>query len=375
MRFINLKYRTGFWKYVSPGRYVIIAGAIFFLFSEIGFISDLVSKGSFTETGLFVNVVYTGLVGVLYFYTFTKNFKALPLTILYQVLVGLYAWNGTNHMSSTSFQARAAFDGYAILVSIVLGYLLFIVFITFEGIRNLRYRIEMNLAHDLHSSLVPKVDLRKNGFEVYGVSKPTDEVGGDLIDVIDNGGATVCYIADVSGHGVAAGSMMGMFKSAVRVLLNANKSLESILAETTKTLHYLRKKDMFLTCAFLKFNSNHTVEFSTAGHLPILRLRDDSAAFEELVIKQLPIAATDSFVYNTELVEFGKGDLFVLLTDGITETADRSQNEFGLQLVKEIIIKNRNQPLIDMYTSVDKKVSAFGKQKDDQTVLLVRCLQ
>lgn len=374
MRITNFKYRTGFWKYVPLRRYTIFAGAIFSLFSSIGFISDLVSEGSFTEIGLFAIAVYTGLVAVLYFYTFTKNIKILPLTILFQIGIGVYAGNGTNHMSSISFRSRAAFDGYGILISIVLGYLLLIIFITREGIKNFRYRTEMSLARDLHSNLVPKVDTKNSNFEVYGIAKPTDEVGGDLIDFVDTEDGTVCYIADVSGHGVAAGAMMGMFKSVVHVLLNANKPLKSILVETTKTLYYLRKKNMFLTCAFLKFNLNHRVEFSTAGHLPILRLRNNSDVFEEMVIKQVPIAVTDCFDYKTEVVEFDKGDLFVLLTDGITETTNRLKEEFGLQTVKDNISKHRKEPLIDIYNNIDNTVSNFGKQKDDQAILLIRCL-
>jgi hypothetical protein len=374
LRITNFRHRTGFWQYIPLSRYAIFAGAIFFLFSGIGFISDLVSKGSFSDLRLFVNVAYAGFVAVLYAYTFTKNFKFLPLAILFQIAVGIYAGNGTNRMTPLEFQTRAAFDAYGILISIILGYLLLIVFITREGIRNLRYRTEMNLAHELHSSLVPRIDTKNSNFGIYGISKPTNEVGGDLIDVFENEETTVCYIADVSGHGVAAGSMMGMFKSAVRVLLNDNKPLKSILVETTKTLYHLKKKNMFLTCAFLKFNSDRTVEFSTAGHLPILRLSKGSDKFEELVIKQVPIAATKYFDYKTAAVEFEKGDLFILLTDGITETTNRLKEDFGLPKIKEIIFKHKEEALINIYEYIDEDISSYGKQKDDQTILLIRCL-
>ena len=374
MQFKNFKLRTGFWKYIPLSRYAIFAGAIFFLFSGIGFITDLVSKGSLTDRGLFLSVVYSGLVAVLYAASFTKSIKLLPLAILFQFAAGMYASKGTSNMTPVEFLSRAAFDGYGTLISLIVGYVLLVIFITREGMKNFRYRTEMILAQDLHSNLVPIVDSKNGSFELYGVAKPTEEVGGDLIDFVDTHDGTVCYIADVSGHGVAAGAMMGMFKSAVRVLLDANNPLKSILTETTKTLYHLRKKDMFLTCAFLKFNSDRTVEFSTAGHLPILKLQDNSNSFEEMVIKQIPIAVTDSFDYKTELLGFEKGDLFILLTDGITETADKSEEEFGLESVKETILAHRNEALIDIYKHIDERVSRFGKQKDDQTILLIRCL-
>ncbi len=59
-----------------------------------------------------------------------------------------------------------------------------------------------------------------------------------------------CYIADVSGNGVAAGSMMGMFKSTIRVLLNKDEQLCSILTETSKTIYNLKRKHVSYVCIF-----------------------------------------------------------------------------------------------------------------------------
>jgi serine phosphatase RsbU (regulator of sigma subunit) len=232
----------------------------------------------------------------------------------------------------------------------------------------------MDLAQDLHSNLVPKIEIVNNRFEIFGISNPTDEVGGDLIDFSENETTHTCYIADVSGHGVAAGSMMGMFKSTIRVLLNKDEPLKSILIETSKTMYNLKKKNMFLTCAFLTFNSNSTVEYSTAGHLPILKLTNDSNNFEELLIKQIPIAATKNFDYTTSSTVYGKNDLFILLTDGITETSNKKNEYFGMEKVKQIILNNRHDELSHIYEKINNELTSYGKQKDDQTILLIRCL-
>ncbi len=348
--------------------------AIFFLFSGIGFIVDLLSKGSYSEPLLFINVFYSGIVAVFYVYTFTRNLKFLPFTILFQIVVGINIWKQTTQLLLSEFPQRASFDAYGILVTIVLGYVLLVIFINKEGIRNLRLQAEMNLAQELHSNLVPKIEIVNNHFEIFGISNPTDEVGGDLIDFFENETTHTCYIADVSGHGVAAGSMMGMFKSTIRVLLNKDETLSSILTETSKTIYNLKKKNMFLTCAFLKFNSNYTVEYSTAGHLPILKLANDSNNFEELIIKQLPIAATKDFNYATKSTVYNKNDLFILLTDGITETSNKIDENFGMEEVKQTVLNNRNDELSHIYEKINNKLASYGKQKDDQTILLIRYL-
>jgi hypothetical protein len=370
----NFLPKSKFWRYIPFRRYLIFVLAIFFLFSGVGFIIDLLSGGSYSETLLFINVFYSGIVAVFYVYSFTRNLKFLPFTIIFQFVVGINIWKEANQLLLTEFPQRAYFDAIGILVTMVLGYILLVIFINKEGIKNLRLQAEINLAQELHSNLVPKIEIVNNRFEIFGISNPTDEVGGDLIDFFENESAQTCYIADVSGHGVAAGSMMGMFKSTIRVLLNKDEPLWSILTETSKTIYDLKKKNMFLTCAFLKFNSNYTVEYSTAGHLPILKLANDSTNFDELIIKHLPIGATKDFNYTTNSTVCNKNDLFILLTDGITETSNKKNEFFGMEKVKQTILNNRHDELFHIYEKINNKLASYGKQKDDQSFLLIRCL-
>ncbi len=314
------------------------------------------------------------MVAVFYVYSFTRNLKFLPITIFFQIVAGINIWNKTNHLALTEFSQRASFDAIGILVTLILGYILLILFINTEGIRNLRLYAEMNLAQELHANLVPKIEVRNNHFEIFGISNPTDEVGGDLIDFFENKTSVTCYIADVSGHGVAAGSLMGMFKSTIRVLLDKDEPLRSILTQASRTIYNLKKKSMFLTCAFLKFNTNHTVEYSTAGHLPVLKLAADANNFDELLIKQLPIAAIQDISYKTNSTEYNKNDLFVLLTDGIIETMDKTNEDFGMEKVKQIILSHRYDELPHIYKILMNELASYGKQIDDQTILFVRCL-
>ena len=66
-------------------------------------------------------------------------------------------------------------------------------------------------------SLVPKVERNFDGFEeIFGASVPSGDVGGDLVDVVESAGEWIAYIADISGHGVAAGVLMAMFKTSIR---------------------------------------------------------------------------------------------------------------------------------------------------------------
>jgi serine phosphatase RsbU (regulator of sigma subunit) len=62
------------------------------------------------------------------------------------------------------------------------------------------------------------------------------------------------------------------------------------------------------------------------------------------------------------------------LTDGITETSNKKNEHFGMKKVKQIILNNRNDELSHIYEKINNELVSYGKQKDDQTILLIRCL-
>ena len=68
-----------------------------------------------------------------------------------------------------------------------------------------RIQTEMELAREIHRSLVRAFERKLAGYEIFGTSIPSGEVGGDLVDIAESSNEWVSYTADVSGHGVASG--------------------------------------------------------------------------------------------------------------------------------------------------------------------------
>jgi serine phosphatase RsbU (regulator of sigma subunit) len=88
-----------------------------------------------------------------------------------------------------------------------------------QGLRYFRVQTEIELAEQIHRSLVPPIARHASNHEFYGVSAPSGEMGGDLVDVVQCGNKRIAYLADVSGHGVPSGVLMAMVKSAIRMQL------------------------------------------------------------------------------------------------------------------------------------------------------------
>ena len=129
------------------------------------------------------------------------------------------------------------FDAWGIWISLGFCFRLLLSFVSNEGLANVRMQTELSLAHGIQATLVPDLYLQTPRFELYGKSISSTEMGGDLIDVIQNDdGSLLAYIADISGHGLPAGQLMGMLKTALRVSLQFHQQAAALLETADRVL-------------------------------------------------------------------------------------------------------------------------------------------
>jgi len=228
------------------------------------------------------------------------------------------------------------------------------------------------MAAEIHRALVPPIHKTIRSFEIYGISVPSGEVGGDLVDVAGDGESWTGYVADVSGHGVSAGLLMAMFKTAVRTRVN-DASTTDLLAEVNRALYPLKTPNMFATVGVLQWIGGN-FNLALAGHLPLLHYVQSSGEVREYPALDLPLGILPHQTFHSREVVCQTGDILVLLTDGLTEVFDRSGTEMGIAPLKEMLGRSASQELPELFSSMRATALNFGKQDDDQTMLIVRCL-
>jgi sigma-B regulation protein RsbU (phosphoserine phosphatase) len=181
-------------------------------------------------------------------------------------------------------------------------------FVTTEGLDSVRMQTELLLAHGIQATLVPAISLQTAGFEVYGKSLPSAEMGGDLIDVIDSNGNLLVYIADVSGHGLGAGQLMGMLKTAMRVSFQFQPQPTALLESADRVLPAVKEADMYATLALLQFDGSAQAEYASAGHVPVLHYRDRTGDVASLWMQQFPLGLIPGGCYESQRVSFSSRD-------------------------------------------------------------------
>ncbi len=355
---------------VPPLQLVPFWGAIFFTFAIVGFSVDVFQRGRRPLPMLVFVVISLGLLGVATVYWEINQRRRLIVVAAFANVLLLSILNRVFPLQEAPDPRRLTLDASGMLASVIVAFWLFFNFIGGTVARYLRAQAEIALARDIHRVLVPVVTAAHGEYEFFGFSKPSGDVGGDLVDVVGDDGGWIGYVADVSGHGVGAGVVMAMFKSAVRMRLMTAGSVANLLGDVNRVLIPLKESNMFVTAACVRSGGRDTLECAVAGHLPIVRIR--GGVPEEVTTPQLAVGMLDAVDFQASIVECRCGDLLVLMTDGITEVFDNEQRELGFEHATQLVAAHSAQPLAEIAERLVGAARAHGAQLDDQTVLLIR---
>jgi len=100
--------------------------------------------------------------------------------------------------------------------------------------------------------------------------------------------------------------------------------------------------------------------------------QDRSHDTGRLSMEQFPLGLIPGGRYASQRVSDSPCDLFLLLTDGITEVVNERDQEFGLARLERLLTQHAAQPLAQIWKLVMGEVKQYGLQQDDQSLLLLR---
>ncbi len=322
--------------------------------------------GALVSGGFAMVWAYAGTRRVLWLFPVAGVLEALMFSLLAHVFVTHHA------LGPAEMQHKLLLNGILIMCFIVSGYVAFLIFFGQEGARFFRTQTEVKLAGEIHRALVPARHHTIGNVELFGTSVPSSEVGGDLFDFVEGDGQWHAYVADVSGHGIAAGILMSMIKSAAAMQLNKLKKPGDLLLDLNDVMQPFTSPSNYLTFAYVGGNGTEHLNFALAGHLPILHYQARTKAILEHSDSNVPIGLFKNQTFQTSQLCMEQGDLLAIITDGFTEVFDGKDEEIGMEQFKSMLQACAECDLPEIYRRLRARTLEFGKQTDDQTMLLIR---
>lgn len=228
-------------------------------------------------------------------------------------------------------------------------------------------------------SLLPSKTPDIPGLEIATSYLTSDQAGGDYFDFLKfQDGTWGVIIADVSGHGAAAATVMAMFHGILHSYCGETTEPDAVLRWANTRLFEAGIEGTFIT-AFLGIYDPRTarIRYARSGHNPPLlksgqsghvRILDDLGA--------LPLGVFDPYEITCETVELRPNDTLILYTDGITEAFDSTRTMFGEDRLRESLDRCSGAPdcVVDSVHGALFKHTGSMSRADDQTLVAIRYL-
>ncbi|SEL27522.1 SpoIIE family protein phosphatase [Streptacidiphilus jiangxiensis] len=248
---------------------------------------------------------------------------------------------------------------------------------TFDRLGSVQAQADLRhrLALQLQQAIVPEqpgLDALP-GLRVAARYRPAAEeyrVGGDWYDVLAlPDGRVLIAVGDVAGHGIDAATGMVALKNALRGLSCSGSEPGDVMRSLNEAaLRTTGRPTATTVCAFFD-PVEQTLQWTSAGHLPPLLLRDGRARLLESA-PNLLLGAVPGTRYQESLVNLRGGDLLLLCTDGLIERRRSSLDDALAMLARALEGLNRAD---DLETGADMLLAAArGDTDDDASLVLIR---
>ena len=232
----------------------------------------------------------------------------------------------------------------------------------------------LDKARQIQKNLLPE-DVGIPDLDVGTIYCPAEEVGGDYFDILPHGEQSwlIC-MADVTGHGVPAAMTAAMLKTLLLQTKGTSESPAEILLKMNRVFMDVNLIGDFASIILVRLDLQaKQLTYANAGHDPAWSIDADGKVHELLSTGTL-LGIDENTNWTDEAVEFTDRCRLAISTDGITETFDSDDEQFGKQRLLEVLLTCDLLSASEMASRVQDDVNHFRgsqTQTDDVTLLLV----
>jgi len=274
------------------------------------------------------------------------------------------------YFSDEDFEHLKAFADYASLsIDMHLTYL--------EVLEKKQIERELGMAAEIQKKLLPAALPRMKKTELAVYSLPVRGVSGDYYDVYRlDPEKFIVVVGDVAGKGFPAALVMAMIHSIFHLVASPKRDIASTLTWINRGLVGQVDVDRFATLCIVSFDeATHCIQYTNAGHLPLLVFRAASRAVEHVDLEGLPVGIDRASAYKMKSVSLSAGDIALLYTDGITEALNQEGEQYGRTRLVSVLSGNHMKKAEELKNLIQKDLNeftGFAQQHDDQTLVILK---
>ena len=241
-------------------------------------------------------------------------------------------------------------------------------------------RADIDKARELQKSILPEHEYNFHNYELFGITDPAEIVGGDFFDYLDVGSDTQrlgVTVGDAASKGVSAAAEAMYISGALRMACNFEIKIYPLMKRMNQLVNKIFADDKFASLFYGELSNDKSGLFlyANAGHNPPLFVRKDSDQITLLNSTGPVLGPAPQAVYTVENINFAIGDVLVIFSDGVTESANSEFEQYGDERLREILIKVKEKsPKEIAYIILEDviKFSKNGQYSDDKTLVVIK---
>jgi sigma-B regulation protein RsbU (phosphoserine phosphatase) len=234
-------------------------------------------------------------------------------------------------------------------------------------------------AESLRAKVVPEKEPEFNGFKINQWHQPYEGIpGGDFIDyfLMDDHHLAI-ILGDVMGKKWGAWyfafAYAAYVRSAIRGVLQSSEAYlpSKIIKEVNHSVYNDAKvSEVFSTISIVILdNKNLTASYTGAGDLPLLHKSLSENSVNSISSNGTLLGFSNNGDYEDQIIKLNKGDSILLTTDGLIETRNKANEQFGIKRLFNLVNSNFEQ--MDELDLIKKKFNAFANDKFDDDISLI----
>jgi sigma-B regulation protein RsbU (phosphoserine phosphatase) len=247
--------------------------------------------------------------------------------------------------------------------------------------RQEKFSKELSKASEIQRNLFPEHSAYFSDFEIYGLCIPDSEVGGDYFDYFQNSANEEnrfgIVVADAASKGFSAAIQSLFVSGAVKMAHSFNPKISLLLNSLNNLIYNTFPLERFVTLFYCELteSSNRLVLYGNAGHTEPIHYRYEDDSFRFLTSTGGILGIVPNQKFSVENIRLKPGDIMVIMTDGVTEAQNDSNEIFGTDVILESIKEFKHLSAKEIALNIIEKVQQFTSKSgynDDKTLIVVK---
>lgn len=236
-------------------------------------------------------------------------------------------------------------------------------------------------AKELQRSILPEHEYKFHFYDIFGVTIPAENVAGDFYDYLkigDDEERLGIVVGDAASKGLAAAAEAMYISGAIRMASNFQIKISPMMYRLNQLVNKIFSDDKFVSLFYGEISTDKKGLFlyANAGQNPPIFYSKKNNSFTYLYPTGPLLGPAPNSKYETDSINFHKGDILVIYSDGVVEAANDKYEFYDEKRLEKIIKKTANftpkEIVYSILDDINKFTTSDSQYQDDKTLVVIK---